>query len=128
MPPIRLQAEYFKGGDNATLTVTLNVDATKRPFREEDGRSRDDLTRVVGLFDQNGNCISAYQKIIGMRLKGATLNAWMTSGIGNSTDFFVRPRRYLVRLVVRDSERQSTAQQSAGVDIPWTGAASPPSR
>ena len=81
----------------------MRVDATKLPFRKEDGRNRDDLTLVVGLFDQNGNFISALQKTIELRLKDQTLSAWMQSGIENSTDFTVKPGKYLVRLVVRDS-------------------------
>ena len=117
--PVRLQTQFFKDGDDATLTVNARVDATKLPFRKEDGRNRDDLTLVVGLFDQNGNFVSAYQKTIEMRLKDETLSAWLRSGIENSTDFTVKPGKYLVRLVVRDSEGSSMAEQSTGVDIPW---------
>lgn len=117
--PVRLQTQFFKDGDNATLTVNARVDATKLPFRKENGRNNDDLTLVVGLFDQNGNFISAFQKMIEMRLKDETLSAWMRSGIENSTDFSVKPGKYLVRLVVRDSEGSSMAEQSTGVEIPW---------
>jgi hypothetical protein len=35
----------------------------------------------VGLFDQNGNFISAIQKDVRMQLKDATLRAWIQSGI-----------------------------------------------
>jgi VWFA-related protein len=117
--PVRLQTQFFKDGDNATLTVNARVDATKLPFRKEDGRNNDNLTMVVGLFDQNGNSVVAYQKTIEMRLKDETLSAWMRSGIENSTDFSVKPGRYLVRLVVQDSEGHSIAAQSTGVEIPW---------
>ena len=117
--PVRLQTQFFKDGDNATLTVNARVDATKLPFRKADGRNNDNLTLVVGLFDQNGNSVSAYQKIIEMRLKDETLSAWMRSGIENSTDFSVKPGKYLVRLVVQDSEGHSMAAQSTGVEIPW---------
>ena len=117
--PVELRTQFFKDGDNATLTVTSKVDATKLPFRKEDGRNRDDLTLVVGLFDPNGNFVAAFQKVIEMRLKDATLDAWMKSGIEVATDFNVKPGKYLVRLVVRDSEGSSMAEQSTGVDIPW---------
>jgi len=117
--PVRLQTQFFKDGDNATLTVNTRVDATKLPFRKEDGRNNDNLTLVVGLFDQNGNSVSAYRKIIEMRLKDETLSAWLRSGIENSTDFSVKPGKYLVRLVVQDSEGHSMAAQSTGVEIPW---------
>lgn len=117
--PVKLQTEFFKDGDSATLTANVRVDASKLPFRKDAGRNRDDLTLVVGLFDQNGNFVSAMQKIIELRLKDETLSAWMQSGIENSTDFTVKPGKYLVRLVVRDSEGSSMAEQSTGVEIPW---------
>jgi hypothetical protein len=117
--PVQLRTRFFKDGDDATLTVTAKVDATKLPFRKEDGRNHDNLTLVVGLFDPNGNFISAYRKDIEMSLKDATLDAWMKSGIGTATDFNVKPGKYLVRLVVRDSEGSSMAEQSTGVEIPW---------
>ncbi len=117
--PVRLQTQFFKDGDNATLTVNARVDATRLPFRKADGRNNDNLTLVVGLFDQNGNSVSAFQKTIEMHLKDETLSAWLRSGIANSTDFSVKPGKYLVRLVVQDSEGHSMAAQSTGVEIPW---------
>ena len=117
--PTHLRAEFFKDGDNATVTVTAKIDAMKLPYRREAGRNRDDLTLVVGLFDRNGNFVSAFQKVIEVRLGDENLDAWMQSGIVNRTDFNVKPGKYLVRLVVRDSEGQSMAEQSTGVEIPW---------
>ena len=117
--PVQLQTQFFKEGDNATLTVTARVDAAKLPFRKENGRNRDDLTLVVGLFDQNGNYVAGYQKEIELRLKDETLAGWLKSGIETTTDFNVKPGRYLVRLVVRDAVSQAMAEQSTGVDIPW---------
>jgi hypothetical protein len=117
--PVRLQAEFFKDGDNATLTANVRVDATKLPFRKDDGRNRDDLTMVIGIFDSNGNFVQAFQKTIELRLKDETLSGWLKSGVENSTDFTLKPGKYLVRLVVRDGEGASMAEQSTGVDIPW---------
>jgi len=116
---VRLQAEFFKDGDDATLTANVRVDATKLALKKDDGRNRDDLTMVVGIFDSNGNFVQGYEKKIELRLKDETLSAWMKSGIENSTDFMLKPGKYLVRLVVRDSEGASMAEQSTGVDIPW---------
>jgi VWFA-related protein len=116
--PVRLRTKFFKDGDMATLTVTTNVDASKLTFRKEDGRNLDNLTMVLGLFDQNGNFISAIQKDLEMQLKDATLHAWIQSGIPAATDFKVAPGRYLVRVVVRDSEGVAMAEQSTGVEIP----------
>ncbi|HEY4086996.1 MAG TPA: VWA domain-containing protein [Bryobacteraceae bacterium] len=79
--PVRLRTKFYKDGDAATLTITANVDASRLTFRKEDGRNLDNLTLVVGLFDQNGNFISAIQKDVRMQLKDATLRAWIQSGI-----------------------------------------------
>lgn len=117
--PVRLQAEFFKDGEDATLTANVRVDATKLALTKDDGRNRDDLTMVVGVFDSNGNFVQGFEKTIELRLKDETLHAWMKSGIENSTDFTVKPGKYLVRLVVRDSGGESMAEQSTGVDIPW---------
>jgi VWFA-related protein len=117
--PVRLQAEFFKDGDDATLTANVRVDATKLELRKADGRNDDDLTMVIGIFDSNGNFVQAFQKSIELRLKDETLSGWMKSGIENSTDFTLKPGKYLVRLVVRDSQGASMAEQSTGVDIPW---------
>jgi hypothetical protein len=117
--PVRLQAEFFKDGEDATVTANVRVDAAKLALRKEDGRNLDDLTMVVGVFDSNGNFVQGFQKTIELRLKDETLAAWMKSGIENATDFTVKPGKYLVRLVVRDSGGASMAEQSTGVDIPW---------
>jgi VWFA-related protein len=117
--PVELRTRFFKDGEDAKLTVTARVDAAKLHFRKGDGRNRDNLTLVVGLFDQNGNLVSAFKKEIEMNLKDATLDVWMKSGIETATDFNLKPGKYLVRLVVRDSEGSSMAEQSTGVDIPW---------
>jgi VWFA-related protein len=116
--PVQLSTAFFKEGDDATLTVRAKVDTRKLPFRKEQGRNRDDLGLVVGIFDQNGNFLSAYRKVIEMRLKDETLTRWLESGIETATDFHVKPGRYLVRLVVRDQESQTMAEQSTGVVIP----------
>jgi VWFA-related protein len=117
--PVQLQAEFFKDGDDATLTANVRVDATKLALRKDEGRNRDDLTMVIGIFDSNGNFMQGFEKTIELRLKDETLGAWLKSGIENSTDFTLKPGKYLVRLVVRDSEGASMAEQSTGVDIPW---------
>jgi VWFA-related protein len=117
--PVRLQAEFFKDGDDATLTANVRVDATKLALKKDAGRNLDNLTMVIGIFDSNGNFVQGFEKTIELRLMDETLSAWMKSGIENSTDFTLKPGKYLVRLVVRDSDGKSMAEESTGVDIPW---------
>ena len=117
--PVRVQTQFVRDGSDATVDVIARVDIARLPFRKEDGRNRDTLTMVIGLFDQNGNYVSAIQKTIDMRLKDENMNAWLRNGVETKTEFNVKPGKYLVRLVVRDDEGQSMAEQSTGVDIPW---------
>lgn len=117
--PVTLQTQFFKDGNVATLTVTAKVDAAKLAFNREGERNMDNVTLVVGVFDQNGNFVSAIQKELQMRLKDATLAAWVKSGIAASTDFQLTPGKYLVRLVVRDGNGSAMAEESTGVEIPW---------
>jgi VWFA-related protein len=117
--PVDLQTEFFKSSDvTAELTVTARLKVGNLRFRKDGERNNDTVTIVAGLFDSNGNYISGIQKLIQMRLRDQTLAGLETSPIAVKEDFHVAPGRYLVRLVVRDSEGQAMAARNAGVEIP----------
>ena len=116
--PVNLQTQYFKSGlDSAKLTVVAKVDLRKLKFIKLDGRSRDDLTVVVALFDRNGNYLKSASKSVVMRLRDDTLTQ-LAAGISVKNSFDVAPGAYVVRLVVRDSEGQAMAAQNGAVEIP----------
>ncbi len=73
---------------------------------------------VTGLFDNDGNYVSGVQKTVELRLLDATLEKRVGSGIAVKSNFTVHTGRYVVRLVVRDSEGQLMAEQSSLVEIP----------
>jgi uncharacterized protein (DUF2141 family) len=83
-----------------------------------DGRNHNQLTIVSGLFDRNGNYVTAIQKLLTMRLKDETLQARQASGITVKTSFDVKPGSYAIRLVVRDAEGQLMSAQNGAVEIP----------
>jgi VWFA-related protein len=117
--PVELHTQFFKSSEeNARLAVLVRVDVKHIRFRKEEGRNRNDLTVVSGLFDRNGNCVSANEKIIQMRLKDETLEHKLGQGISLRTSFDVKPGSYLVRLVVRDAEGQMMSAQNGAVEIP----------
>jgi hypothetical protein len=62
--------------------------------------------------------IDSSQKSIDMKLKSETLGLQAPSGIQVDAAFDLKPGKYVVRLVVRDSEGQMMAARNAGVDIP----------
>jgi hypothetical protein len=117
--PVEFHTQFFKPNDDeAQLSVITRIDVRKLRFRKTDGRNGDDLLVVAGLFDRNGNFLQSVSKTVKMRLKDDTLSGKLDGGIAIHADFKAAPGRYLVRLVVRDSEGQMMAAQSGGVEIP----------
>jgi VWFA-related protein len=117
--PATLQTQYFKSADgDATLSAVAKIDVKKLSFRKEAGRNSDDLTVVTGIFDDDGNYMTGTQKLIEMRLLDDTLEKRVGSGIAVKNSFSVHPGRYVVRMVVRDSEGQLMSAQSSLVEIP----------
>ncbi len=117
--PAVLQTQYFKldNGD-VTLSAVAKVDVKKLTFRKDGDRNRNDITVVTGVFDNDGNFVSGAQKVVEMRLLDETLDKRLASGISVKSNFSVHPGRYMVRMVVRDSEGQTMSAQSSLVDIP----------
>ena len=116
--PVELHTQFFKASDeNARVAVLARVDVRHLRFRKVDGRNRDDLTVVSGLFDRNGNYIAATSKILEMRLRDETLEGKLQQGITVRTSFDVKPGSYMVRLVVRDAEGQLMSAQNGVVEI-----------
>jgi VWFA-related protein len=117
--PAVLQTQYFKldNGD-VTLSAVARVDVKKLTFKKDGDRNRNDITVVTGVFDNDGNFVNGAQKVVEMRLLGDTLDKRLAAGISVKSNFAVHPGRYMVRMVVRDSEGQTMSAQSSLVDIP----------
>jgi VWFA-related protein len=117
--PVELHAQFFKSTEqDARISLLVRVDVRHLPFRKEDGRNRNDLTVVSGLFDRNGNYVIGNQKRIEMRLRDDTLENRLGSGLSVRTSFDVKPGSYMIRLVVRDDEGQLMAAENGAVEIP----------
>ena len=72
--PVAMHTQFFKPSvEDARLAVLARVDVRHLRFRKENGRNRDDLTVVSGLFDRNGNLVTGNSKTVEMRLKDQTL-------------------------------------------------------
>ena len=88
-------------------------------FRKANERNNDTLTVVTGLFDTNGNYISGIQRRVSMHLRDQTLATLESTGINLQENFNVAaPGRYVIRLVVRDTEGHTTTAKNGGVEIP----------
>jgi VWFA-related protein len=117
--PLDLRTQFFKPDEDAArLTTIARVDLKALRFRQADERNLDNLTIVTVLFDRDGNYVAGYTKDVSMRLKQATFEEMMASGLSLRNTFNVTPGVYQVRLVVRDSENQVMAARNAAVEIP----------
>jgi VWFA-related protein len=117
--PVELHTQFFKTDDfNAKLSLLARIDIKRLHYRKADGRNNDTLTLVGGVFDRNGNYVTAVQKTIEMRLKDPTLETLPANGITVKSTLDVQSGSYIVRLVVRDSEGQVMSAQNSAVVIP----------
>jgi hypothetical protein len=116
--PVELTTEFFKSSESAAeLTVSARVGMNNLKFRKAEDRNRDTLTVVTGLFDQNGRYLKGIERVIEMRLRDQTLEKAVSAGMSVKATFNVPPGRYVVRVVVRDSEGQSMASRNGTVEI-----------
>jgi VWFA-related protein len=117
--PVDLQTRYFKPSDEkAELAVVARIKAEGLRFRRANDRNNDQVTVVSAVYDSNGNFIKGIQRVITLRLRDQSLASLESAGIVVKEDFNVAPGRYVVRLVVRDSEGRTMAAQNGGIEIP----------
>lgn len=116
--PIDLSTQFFKPSDTeAKLTVLAHVDVKQLHFQKADGRNNDDLTIVSVIFDRNGNFVAGIQKTLQLHLKDETLADKLGAGLNVKNNFDLKPGGYLVRLVVRDTQGQMSAENGV-VEVP----------
>jgi VWFA-related protein len=118
--PLNLQTQYFKSdAEGAHLSVVSRLEVKNMHFRKTDGRNQDELTLATAIFDENGNFITGGEKTVQMRLKDTTYERLARTGLTVKSSFAVKPGRYLVRQVVRDSEGSQMAARNGAVEIPF---------
>jgi VWFA-related protein len=114
-----LHAGFFKpNGANPELSVVGRLDVKGLRFRKSEERNNDTLMVVTGLFDQNGNYISGIERVVELRLRDGSLQKLENSGISVEESFSVPPGRYIVRMVVKDTEGHTTTARNTGIKIP----------
>jgi len=117
--PVEMSTRYFKTSeDKARLSILARIDAKHLHYKKTEGRNDEKLTVVGGVFDRNGNFVVGTQKVIDLKLRDQTLDAIPASGITAKIDLDVPRGDYVVRMVVRDSEGQSTSALNNAVTIP----------
>jgi len=118
--PLDLQTQYFKTeGAGASLSVVSKLNLKGMRFRKADGRNVDKLTIATVVFDEDGNYVSGTEKILDLHLLDATYEKLMRSGLTVKSSFKVKPGKYMVRQVVRDTEGAQMAARNGAVSIPY---------
>jgi len=117
--PVALHTQFFKASDDsAKLTVMARIDVKRLHYKHADNRNQNEVTVVTAVFDRNGNMLQANQKLVQMRWKTETLQTKLASGITLRSSFDVKPGRYMVRVVARDTEQQLMSAENGAVEIP----------
>jgi hypothetical protein len=118
--PVDLQTQYFKTGETeAHLSVVSRIDVKGVHFRKADGRNWDNLTVATVIFDENGNYVTGGEKMLEMRLLDSTYDRLSRTGLTMKSSFDLKPGKYLVRQVIRDSEGAQMAARNGAVVIPF---------
>ncbi len=117
--PLNFQTQYFKtDASGARLSVISRVELKSVHFRKTEGRNLDNLTVATVIFDENGNYVTGGSKVVEMRLLDTTYQRLSRSGLTVKSSFDVKPGKYMVRQVVRDSEGAQMAARNGTVVIP----------
>lgn len=115
-----LQTQYFKTGDEgAQVSVVSRIDVKGMPFRKADGRNWDNLTVATVIFDENGNYVMGGEKLLEMRLLDTTYARLSKTGLTMKSSFQLKPGKYMVRQVIRDSEGAQMAARNGALVIPY---------
>jgi VWFA-related protein len=117
---VDLQTQYFKTqGDEAKLSVVSRIEVKGMHFRKADGRNVDNLTVATVIFDENGNYVTGGEKMLEMKLLDTTYDRLSRTGLTMKSSFDLKPGKYVVRQVVRDSEGAQMAARNGAVVIPY---------
>ncbi len=118
--PVEIHTQFFKLNEReARLAVITRLDLRPLRFRKQDERNWNDIRIVTIAFDQDGNVVNAVEKNLVLRLRDATLEQLLASGLTAKSTLKVAPGTYLVRVVVRDSEGRQLSSLSQAVEIPY---------
>jgi VWFA-related protein len=118
--PVDVHTRFFKTDNlNAKLTVLARVDAKSVQFLKQQDRSLGKLILVAVLFDGDGNFLEGAQTNLDMHLLDPTLKKIQQGGVSLKANLDAKVGRYLLRIVVRDSESGSMSAINRVIVIPY---------
>jgi VWFA-related protein len=116
--PLSISTASRAGGAGEEISVGARLDIRNLPFQQRDGRSVDDVTFTVALFDRDGKFVSGSQQSRSLALKKATLADLEKSGLSFQAHVWVKAGAYTVRVVVRESRGGEIGALSKAVEVP----------
>ncbi len=118
--PVEAQTQFFmKTREDAEVDVLVHLDLHALQFRKAGDRNLDNLTFVAAAFDRDGHYVSGQQKALELRIRDATLEKYMRTGINIELDLDTRQGTYLVRVIVRDAGSGELSSLNRTVEIPY---------
>jgi hypothetical protein len=117
--PLTLQTQYFKTGDTvARLSVVSRLEIKSMRFRMVDGKHSNEVNFATAIFDDDGNYVIDGSKLVKLRLENDTFERLSHTGLVVKSSFELKPGKYLIRQVVRDSEGAQMAARNGTIVIP----------
>ena len=87
-------------------------------FLSEDDRRKNSLSLVSAVFDENDKWVDGLEKMVDFSLLEPSYAALVQYGFSSKVDFSLRPGRYKVRTVVRESLKSQIGSVSRLIEVP----------
>ena len=113
-----LQTHSFAGQSERMQTlVTSRVAVQSIRFRETGGKRSDVLRMITAIFDENGNVVTVGEKQLSMDLNEEQYHQLIQVGLSVNSSFDLKPGRYLVRQLIKDTASQETSARNQTLEI-----------
>ena len=102
--PMDVGAQLSKAGSaDARLTALAKIHAECLRYQMSEGRSRDSLTMVWALFNDEGDYVNGTTTTVNLALSDASVARADNAGINVQSSYVVKPGAYLVRVVIQET-------------------------
>jgi len=113
-----LQARSFGAGRERTqVLVTSKVAVNSIRFKEAGGKRSDVLRMITAIFDENGTVVTGGEKHLTMDLNEEQYHELIQAGLTVNSSFDLKPGRYLVRQLIKDTASDETSARNQTVEI-----------
>ena len=117
--PVRVFAAALKGtGRNATVVLSVEVDAATLPFDQRDGRFNNKLEVSIVAADHHGKVRGTDRRELNLKLKPETHQKLTSGGVRFVTRLDLPPARYQIRVGVHESAGGAIATVPYDLEVP----------